>query len=148
MDVPTKVFATELTVSVATPKSHSLIMPRELTSTFDGLMSRCMMRCASYRYTKPPRMDSVILPSTSTRMGPKSFEMRSRDLHVVSAWTWKQELMPFSPAIHIFHAKHDVPCFVLKGAVECDHVGRIAIVTDLQFSDNLFSHILFCIDSY
>lgn len=47
VEVPTKVFATELTVSVATPKSHSLIIPRELTKTLDGLMSRCIIRCAS-----------------------------------------------------------------------------------------------------
>ena len=47
VEVPTKVFATELTVSVATPKSQSLIMPREFTNTFEGLMSLCMIRWAS-----------------------------------------------------------------------------------------------------
>jgi hypothetical protein len=82
--VPTKVSATELTVSVATPKSHNLMFPRELTKTFDGLMSRCMIRWFSYRYTKPARIDSVILPSTSIRTGPNSLEMRSRELHLVS----------------------------------------------------------------
>ena len=80
VDVPTNVSATELTVSVATPKSHNLIMPLELTRTFDGLISRCIIRCASYKYTRPPRIDSVILPRTSTRTGPKSFDIRSRDL--------------------------------------------------------------------
>ena len=48
VEVPTKVFATELTkLSVATPKSQSLMFPLELTRTLEGLMSRCMMRWAS-----------------------------------------------------------------------------------------------------
>jgi hypothetical protein len=85
VEVPTNVFATELTrLSVATPKSQSLMCPLEFTRTLEGLMSRCMMRWASYRYTNPPSIDSVIFPSTSTRTGPKSFEMRSSDLLVVS----------------------------------------------------------------
>jgi hypothetical protein len=45
VDVPTKVFATELTrLSVATPKSQSLMWPLELTNTLEGLMSLCIMR--------------------------------------------------------------------------------------------------------
>ena len=43
VEVPTKVSAIELTNSPETPKSHSLICPLELTSTFEGLISRCMI---------------------------------------------------------------------------------------------------------
>jgi hypothetical protein len=44
--VPTKVSATLFSNSLLTPKSHSLISPRLLIKTFDGLMSRCMILCA------------------------------------------------------------------------------------------------------
>jgi hypothetical protein len=40
VDVPTKVSAMELMSSPETPKSQILISPCELTSIFDGLMSK------------------------------------------------------------------------------------------------------------
>ena len=47
VEVPTNVSAMEFTSSPETPKSHNLMKPRELTRTFDGLISRCMIRCTS-----------------------------------------------------------------------------------------------------
>jgi hypothetical protein len=131
VDVPTNVLATELTVSVATPKSHNLIMPRELTKTLDGLISLCMIRWASYRYTNPPRMDSVILPRTSTRIGPKSFDIRSKDLEAVSIQGWRRPGLLYSPTIHILHTEHDIACFVLKRPVEGNDIRRTAVGADL-----------------
>ena len=46
VEVPTKVFAIELMSSPDTPKSHSLICPRELTRMLDGFMSRCRILCS------------------------------------------------------------------------------------------------------
>ena len=47
------------------------------------------------------------------------------------------------PAVHIFHAKYDVPGFILKRAVEGYDIGRTAIMADLQFSKDLFSNVFF-----
>src|SRR5271163_3769037 len=101
------------------------MFPLEFTRTLEGLMSLCMMRWASYRYTNPPSIDSVIFPSTSTRTGPKSFEMRSSDLSVVSVGALRDvsKLRGHLPTIHILHAKHNVPCFILKRAIKCDDIG-------------------------
>lgn len=81
--VPTKVSATDPSSSDETPKSQSLMYPREFTRMLEGLMSRCMMRCVRQRYVRPPRTASAILPRTSTRTGPKFLEIASRDLEMV-----------------------------------------------------------------
>jgi len=78
--VPTKVSATEPSSSDETPKSQSLMYPREFTRMLEGLMSRCIIRCVRQRYVRPPRTASAILPRTSTRTGPKFLEIASRDL--------------------------------------------------------------------
>jgi len=93
-------------------------------------------------------MASVIFPKTSTRIGPKSLDMRSRELKHVNL----DVLIPrirrtCSPAIHIFHAQDNVPCLILKRTIKRDHVGGTAIVSDLQFSDDLLSHVLLGINS-
>lgn len=53
----------------------------------------------------------------------------------------------FLPAVHVLHAKYDISGFVLEGSVECDDLGRIAVVADLELSENLLSYVLLCIDS-
>jgi hypothetical protein len=78
--VPTNVSATEPSSSEDTPKSHSLICPRWFMRTFEGLISRCMMRWFCHKYVRPPKTDSAILPKTSTRTGPKFLETESREL--------------------------------------------------------------------
>ena len=50
------------------------------------------------------------------------------------------------PAIHVFHTENNISCVVRKGAVECDDVWRVAVVADLQLSNNLLSDILFGIN--
>jgi hypothetical protein len=83
-----------------------------------------MMRWASYRYTNPPSIDSVIFPSTSTRTGPKSFEIRSSDLlECQQLFEGRVQAMRDLPAVHILHAKHNVPCIILKSAVKGNNVG-------------------------
>src|SRR5271156_620939 len=126
------------------------MFPLEFTRTLEGLMSLCMMRWASYRYTNPPSIDSVIFPSTSTRTGPKSFEMRSSDLSVVSVGALREcvQATRHLPTIHILHAKHNVPCIILKCTIKRNDIGRAAIMANLQLSKDLFANVLLCINPY
>ena len=123
--VPTKVSATDPSSSLETPKSQILIWPRELTSIFDGLISRCMMRCSLYRYVRPPRTASAIFPNTSTRIGPKFFDILSSDLKVenfVSYVNSTERYFIYLPYIHVLHTHNDVPCIIHKGAIKRDDI--------------------------
>ena len=51
------------------------------------------------------------------------------------------------PAIHIFHAQDDIAGFVLKGAIEGDDAGGVAIMADLQFAEDLFADVFFGVDA-
>jgi hypothetical protein len=82
--VPTNVLAIELISSPDTPKSQILISPFELAKILDGLMSgvrealgspssyapRWIMRCTSYRYTRPLKTASATLPTISSGTAP------------------------------------------------------------------------------
>lgn len=51
------------------------------------------------------------------------------------------------PAIHVFHAQDNVPRFVLEGPVEGDNVRAVAVMPDLQLSQDLFSDFLLGVDT-
>jgi hypothetical protein len=80
-------------------------------------MSLCMIRCIRHRYVRPPKTASAILPNTSTRTGPKFFEMESRDLekdceHLVD------HRASSIPSIHVLHAHNNIAGFIEKSAKE------------------------------
>ena len=52
------------------------------------------------------------------------------------------------PTIHILHAKHNVPCIILKRTVKRNDIGRAAIMANLQLSKDLFANVLLCINPY
>lgn len=92
-------------------------------------------------------MDSVIFPSTSTLTGPKFFEMWSRELYIgkyVHVYIYTRTNVP---AVHVLHAKYNVSGFVLECSVECDDLSRIAVVADLELSEDLLPYFFLCIDS-
>ena len=62
-----------------TPKSHSLISPRELTRMLDGFTSRCMIWCFSRRYARPRRTAMLTLPRISSGILLASFNTWSRE---------------------------------------------------------------------
>lgn len=51
------------------------------------------------------------------------------------------------PAIHVFHAQHNVSRIILESAIKGDDVGRGAVVSHPQFSEDLFPHVLFGVNS-
>jgi len=48
----------------------------------------------------------------------------------------------YSPGIHVLHAHDDVSSVVQESSVERHNVGRIALVHNLQFTDNAFPDFL------
>lgn len=75
-------------------------------------------------------------------MGPKSFEMRSSELPFVSnlhheSPTCLIRYFDDSPTVHVFHAHDHVPGVVQKGPVEGYNIGRVTVVHDVEFPDNL-----------
>ena len=51
------------------------------------------------------------------------------------------------PAIHVLHAQHNVPRFVLESPVESDDVRAVAVMPDLQLSQDLFPDLLLGVDA-
>lgn len=56
-------------------------------------------------------------------------------------------LRVYAPAIHVFHAESDIAGLVLECSVECDDIGRVAVMADLQFSNDLLTDVFFSVDS-
>lgn len=52
-----------------------------------------------------------------------------------------------APNIHVFHTQHDISSVVLEGSVEGHNTRTIAVVTDLEFSQNLLSDLFIGIDT-
>ena len=90
-------------------------------------------------------MASAILPSTSTRTGPKSFEIRSNELKFCQPLN-VQAVEVGLPAIHVLHTHDDILRFVHEGSIEGYDIWRTAIGHDLQLSYDLFTNLFLCLN--
>ena len=55
--------------------------------------------------------------------------------------------MSDAPAVHVLHAERDIAGLVLECSIECNDIGRVAVMADLELSDDLLADVFFGINS-
>jgi hypothetical protein len=61
--------------------------------------------------------------------------------------TLSKTLSVNAPAVHVLHAQRNIAGLVLECSVECDDIGRVAVMAHLQLSNDLFADFFFGVDS-
>lgn len=72
--------------------------------------------------------------------------MNSQQAYSEKGGIWHRENLEYIPTIHVLHAQHNVPGFILECPVKSHDVRGVAIMADLEFSQDLFPHTLFGIN--
>ena len=142
VDVPTNVSAIELMSSPETPKSQSLISPWELQRMLDGFMSggNEISGVEKEYSTSVNYLMNIVEISQAFQDAPGN---HCDDVDVDGTKFFVDAIE--GTLIHELHADADIGVGNER-AVEGDDVVRMAVVHDLELSEDLLPHGRLCVD--